>query len=425
MKRNIECPKCHFNFLWNDEDNVVECRQCGAIYKIKPKNNVPSVLMPHSGRGVVDYLTAPGDRVIGNRPLLKTYIPKGWEYTCGILKDRYNLVGNPFVFSFCFLSPDRNAKIVFNGNSFYKHIDNTPQMSMLQGRIDDLTVSRSPSFHRLKSYMTASQYCDSLVLDSELGRISLIGEKQPDVKEKAIQDKAVQNYISNGFMNVSADWAGRTYSGITQRGTQMKAYAETRVIQLMKISNVQSMQMMPAGGMFGMRMMPQMVTQQVQEIFWETQYEFLLIASPSVYDSAYKELERIMKTIEYLPGMQQARAAAMSLANNTLMNISNAQMASFENQQRIIKETNDYTSDIQHQMFQSNSASHNKTANQYSEMINEVNSFNGSDGVVMASTQYDHVYQSSSDPNVYAASEDGSFDFGIEFEELKRTDGNY
>ena len=425
MKRKIECPKCHFSFTWNDEETIVECRQCGTIYRLKPANNVPPVLMPGTGRGVVDYLTAPGDRVIANRPILKTYIPKGWEYSCGVLKDRYDLVSNPFVFSICFLSPDHNAKIVFNGESFYKHIDNTPQMSMIQGRLDDLTVSRSPSFRRLRSCMTADEYCDSLVIESGLSRLSLIGESQPDEAEKSVQEKAVKSFISNGFMNGSADWAGRTYSGITQRGIQMKAYAEARVIQLMKLSNVQTMQMMPMGGMFGMRMMPQMVSQQINEVFWETQYDFMIIAAPSAYDNAYREFEKIKKTIEYLPGMQQAREAALALANNALMNISNAQAASFENQQRIINNTQNYTSNIQHQIFESNSASHNKTANGYSEMINDVNSFNGSYGVVMASTQFDNVYQSTRDPDIYAASKGGPFDFGIEFEELKKTDGNY
>ena len=295
MKRKIECPKCHFSFTWNDEETIVECRQCGTIYRLKPANNVPPVLMPGTGRGVVDYLTAPGDRVIANRPILKTYIPKGWEYSCGVLKDRYDLVSNPFVFSICFLSPDHNAKIVFNGESFYKHIDNTPQMSMIQGRLDDLTVSRSPSFRRLRSCMTADEYCDSLVIESGLSRLSLIGESQPDEAEKSVQEKAVKSFILNGFMNGSADWAGRTYSGITQRGIQMKAYAEARVIQLMKLSNVQTMQMMPMGGMFGMRMMPQMVSQQINEVFWETQYDFMIIAAPSAYDNAYRIGEAIVE----------------------------------------------------------------------------------------------------------------------------------
>ena len=43
----------------------------------------------------------------------------------------------------------------------------------------------------------------------------------------------------------------------------------------------------------------------------------------------------------------------------------------------------------------------------------------------MASTQFDNVYQSTRDPDIYAASKGGPFDFGIEFEELKKTDGNY
>ena len=79
--------------------------------------------MPSVGRGQTDYLTVPNESIIANMPLIKTYIPQNWSYQCRTVSDRFDMVSNPIVISVAFLSPDRSAKIVFTGESFYKHID--------------------------------------------------------------------------------------------------------------------------------------------------------------------------------------------------------------------------------------------------------------------------------------------------------------
>ena len=218
------------------------------------------------------------------------------------------------------------------------------------------------------------------------------------------------------------EWAGRTYGGKTPSGGNMKVYTETMSVELMKISTVSSMQMQPVGGMFGMRMMPQMVNQQIQEYFWDTQYEFTLLSGASVFEKSYAELKMIMNTIGYLPGMNQALSEAMSLANSTVMNIAQAQAISLEKQSQIIANTNEYTSNIQHQIIENNAASHDKSASLNSQMINEVNIFTGSSGKVQASTMYDHVYQNVNDPDIYAVQRGDAFELGVDFEELKKTD---
>ena len=423
MAKKIRCPKCNSIFIWNETNSISQCQNCGTRYRMKQTSQ--PVLMPSVGRGQTDYLTVPNESIIANMPLIKTYIPQNWSYQCRTVSDRFDMVSNPIVISVAFLSPDRSAKIVFTGESFYKHIDFTPQTAHLQNRLEDMTVSRSPSFLRLKSFMNASEYCNALAQSCNLNSLSVINQKNPDNAELQRQETIIQNFLSKGFMNAQADWVGKTYSGTSPNGSNLKIYAETRVIQLSKISNVSSLQMQPAPSVFGIRMVPQMVNRQIQEFFWDTQYEFTLLAAAPKFDYAYSELQRIIKTLDYLPGMQQARANALSLAANVQMNIAGNQAASLDRQSKIIADTNAYTSNIQHQMFADNAASHNRTANRYSEMINEVNTYNANGGVVQASTNYDHVYQNTRYPDIYAAQQGNSLEFGVDFVELERNDGNY
>ena len=423
MAKQIKCPKCSAVFIWNETDTVSQCQRCGTKYKMK--SAFQPVLMPPLGRGQTDYLTVPNESIIGNIPLIKTYIPENWSYQCHTVSDRFDLVSNPIVLSVAFLSPDRSAKIVFTGESFYKHIDFTPQTAFLQNRLDDMTVSRTPSFLRLKSFMNAGDYCNALAQSCGLSDLAVINQKNPDNTELQRQERIIQNFLSKGFMNAYADWAGKTYSGTSPNGKNLKIYAESRVIQLSKISTIPTLQMQPAGSVFGVRMVPQMVNRQVQEFFWDTQYEFILLATASKFDYAFTELQRIIKTLDYLPGMEQARANALALANSVQMNIAGNQAASLDRQSKIIADTNAYTSNIQHPILADNAASHNRTANRYSEMINEVNAYNANGGVVQASTSYDHVYQNTRYPDMYAAQQGNELEFGTDFVELERSDGNY
>ena len=434
VRRNTQ-NSTHTNVQRNTQNNPPNTSHSNIQRNVQcnPQNNsrntiksITPVFMPAQGRGAVDILTVPNDSIIANRPLIKTYIPTNWRYQCGLLGDRFDLVGNPFVVSVIFVSPDGASKIIFSGDSFYKHFDPTPQTAAFQGRLDDLTVSHSPSFYRLKSFVSAGLYCDLLAQSSGLNGLSVISEKQPDSGELQRMNRVVSQYISKGFINVSAEWSGKTYSGISSDSRRMKAYAETRVIKMMKVSTVPTLQVGSAAGMFGMNLRPQMVNQQRQDVFWNTQYEFLLVSQDSRFRNAYDELNKIISTLDYLPGMIEARQAAMQLAGSTLSNIAMSQQASMDKRSRIISETNAYTSNIQQQMIANNSASNDRIANLTSEMIRDVNTYHTNDGrIVEASTQYDRVYQNVSNPDIFAAQAGNAFDIGIDFEELRRTNGDY
>jgi hypothetical protein len=99
--------------------------------------------------------------------------------------------------------------------------------------------------------------------------------------------------------------------------------------------------------------------------------------------------------------------------------------ASWDRRRAIIQDKNNYTSNVMHQMMADNAASHNRVANLNSEMIRGVNTYYGSDGVVEASTMYDHVYQHNQNPDIYAAQVGHYFTPGVDFTELKKTNGDY
>ena len=105
MSNRFECPKCHASVLFHQGDAVARCPQCGAAYKLHPRRAAQPVLMPPAGRGVTDYLTVPNDSLIRNRPLLQCYLPKGWQYQCLLVDNRFDLVSNPFVAAVILTAP--------------------------------------------------------------------------------------------------------------------------------------------------------------------------------------------------------------------------------------------------------------------------------------------------------------------------------
>ena len=431
MSKRIVCSKCNAVIMWNEQESVTQCRLCGTKYKMhpksQPKSNVQPVLMPPVGRGQIDYLTVSRDSITKNRPLIKSYIPKNWKTECTFLYERTDMVSNPLVPAIVYTSPGNSAKVFYAGQCFYKHIEPSPQTAQLEGVVEDLRVNRSnPSFLRLKSYMPARDYCDFLAQSTGANRLSLHSEKTADNTEITRQRQLIENFTSKGYYNVSTEWVSRTYRGVDGSGQRLVVTTETRVIHMSKTKVVSTLQMAPSPGMFGMRMIPRKVQQQIEEHFWVTQYELTLLCLESVYNRAIEEFNRINQSIRFLPGMEQTMAEAVALAQNALAGIAQNNAASMDRSSRIIAETNAYTSNIQHQMIADNAASHNRVANLQSEMIRDVNTYHtNTGGIVEASTSYDHVYQNTHNPDVFAAQQGDSFEFGVDFEELTRTNGDY
>ena len=134
--------------------------------------------------------------------------------------------------------------------------------------------------------------------------------------------------------------------------------------------------------------------------------------------------------------------------------------ASQQRRMNMMMETQDYIHNVQSDMMASSSASHDRVAqqwsdymqnsgpgaygmgsmgpavgeadtmdrvrNQWSEAIKETNTYYGNDGKVYeASTSYDHVYQGNKDQDSFFGTSGTSEDPGVDYDELKRTNGNY
>ncbi len=85
-----------------------------------------------------------------------------------------------------------------------------------------------------------------------------------------------------------------------------------------------------------------------------------------------------------------------------------------------------------HEMMDSTARTHDRVANLHSESIQGVNTYftnyggYGDPDVVKADVRWDHVYQNTQNPDIYAAREgDAPLEYGVDFEELKRTKGDY
>ena len=117
--------------------------------------------------------------------------------------------------------------------------------------------------------------------------------------------------------------------------------------------------------------------------------------------------------------------------NQTAMAMHQQQMASWDRQSQILRDTHDYTMSVMHEMNANTAATHERVANLRSEAIRGVNTYYnanpgfGSPDIVEADVKWDHVYQSNRDPDVFAASERIWLKPGTDFEELRKTNGNY
>ena len=204
--------------------------------------------------------------------------------------------------------------------------------------------------------------------------------------------------------------------------------------------------------MMGMRgalagMMAGMAQPEIQppqpKLRWEIQYVIETSAKENRFAEAMKIHEQIRNTMEVLPLFEREKARIcdalmrqaqqeQAVVNDALSQMNRDQMASWDRKQQIMQGASDYGSNVMHQMWESNARTNDRVNNLRSESIRGVNTYyTNSSGygvppVVEASTNWDHVYQNTQNPDHFAASEgDAPLEFGVDYEELKRTNGDY
>nr|MCR5107630.1 hypothetical protein [Lachnospiraceae bacterium] len=363
--KQLKCQHCGASIHWDGYSKIVKCDFCDAEYEMHPESNRGNshTGMPQYGDGTVIPMTMNGDEIIKNRFFMEAYVPSGFLITVKAA-DRWDMIGTPFVPCFFLESPDHKTTIAFVGTAKYKHIDPGMMTQHLQEKVDFGPINPlNPSYFRLKSYMNARDYCDSILQKCpEISNIQLYDEKQPDEKERNKHQQIITERSQAGFAEIIPEWIRRYYNCTSSTGEPMKAVVETRIV-LNKIKSFANMSdhMRSLGrkgeSLFGGKLgsfvnkMADTVAERSEQKIWEVQYELFLVCPASELDTMLKEFEKVDETTQYLPDIEQINAelnqfvetqkiSAANAVNNAQMQMAQDRAASWERRSAIIQDTN-------------------------------------------------------------------------------------
>ena len=422
----LECQSCGAGLHWDGSSETVRCSYCGAEYLMHPQTErfTRGYVDPFTGTGEVQAIPMQTNSEFPGMYPTKSYVPKGWRVRSRQADPEYygDHAGNPFVFETEYRSPDNSVFVLLRGGNMYT----------------DRKLSRVPLFHqidvlgsylRIGSPFSAEQYCDYIMqrdicpASARKIRVSEAGEK-----ELAKQRKIYSDYMSNGFISLNCEWKRVFYEVNDNTGKRLIVSVETRLCDGYKPSQ----QPMMGGGMFGMFFGG--MANNAQH-YWETQYEMLVVAGPDSFDSALRTAEKIFATADVTEDRELIRMQFMQklqgLQMDTAASIAKADMDSFHRQQGIISSTHSSIMNTIHETNAATSATHQKVANMHSESLRGKNVYEtarpggGVPEHVEADVKWDHVFQNTEQTDIFAASENYWLEPGVDFEELRRSDGNY
>lgn len=420
----LKCQDCGGALHWDGSGSVIKCGYCGTEYLIHPQSDVfrggPD---PYTGRGETQGIPIePGNDCSGLCPV-ESFAPEGWRVVSRQATDEFygDHAGNPFVFEAEYRVPDGSAGLWLRGPNGYtdRKLSRVP---LLKG-IDVLG-----SYMRVGTPFGAEQYCDHL-LQRDLRPAS--GEKlrveEADGAERERQRTIYNNYMSQGFSRVAIDWKRVVYAFADRTGRPRRAFVETRVNDLHKGGMP-----MGGGGFFGQFMGGMMA---MDEHYWETQYECVFVADADKYDALYPVAQRVNESLRTTDDLEKIRQSLLrylqGLKEQTAMAVHQQEMASWDRSRQIIQDTHDYTMGVMRDMNANTAATHQRVANLQSESIRGVNTYRtanpgfGVPDVVEADVRWDSVYQSAANPELFAAAESYWLEPGVDFEPLRRTNGDY
>ena len=422
---HLKCTQCGASLHWDGQGMVVRCIYCGAEFLMHPRNNpgARQRVDPYVGRGEVQKIPiVQGTDGSGLCPI-ESYAPKGWRVGCRQASmDFYgDYSNNPYVIEGEFAAPDGSALLLFRSSNLYTN-QKRSRVPPIHG-IDALG-----SYLRVSNPFNAEQYCDYLA-QRDLMPLSIQKMKveQANQAELERQRTIYGSYMRQGFSQVQSEWKRVYYAFTDQQRREKIAAVETRINDCRKGGAN------PMGGGFFGQMMGQMFNN--QEHYWETQYEFITVADRDKFESLMPLSQKVNESIQIAPDLEKIRQPLLQYLQNlrmqTEMGIHQQEMASWDRKNAIIQDTHNYTMNVMHEMNANTAATHQRVANLHSESIRGVNTYYtnnpgyGDPRVVEAGVNWDHVYQSSRNPDHFAATEGVWLEPGVDFEELKRTNGGY
>ena len=453
--QSLICQQCHAALNWDGQSEIVRCEFCGTRYRMHPRQRQGGSGV-RVGTGEVSEIQTSQGRYAGHA-LVRSFIPKGWSVQTNAPEQEMNVLC-PLTIRVEYAAPGGDAVITFTGTRAFRHLEPTPQTVQQQGQLilPDRIIGLA--------YRDAGAVCDGVlqgnpaITDVRVRR----EETQPDAWAGAHMQKNLQEFARAGMLNPGGTWVRKTAAVRDSNANAWDKQLEVMVLyaylpvsqgEQMAWQMVQQSRARLMGTMMGMRggllggLMAGMGQQQVQapqpKLQWAVQYMVETSVRSGSAEPAMEYAQKIRDTIEILPRMAQEIArlreqmmlqvyqenAAMS---DAMARMNRDQMASWDRKQQIIQGASDYGSNVMHQMQQSNAATMDRVNNLRSESIRGVNTYYtqqpgfGVPDVVEANVGWDHVYQNTQHPDVFAASTGAApLEFGVDFEELKQTNGDY
>ncbi len=446
--QKLICRQCMASLDWDGQSEIVRCGYCGMRYRMHPRGNGAAGV--RTGVGAVSPIQTTNGRYAG-AALVKSYIPEGWSVSTNAPEAESNLLC-PLTMQVSFESPRQDACILFTGTRAYNHLEPTPQNAQMQGRMV------RPDYMIGLAYRDAATICDGVLGGNPaLSDVRVLSESNtPDALPEKLLRKTVADYQQAGMLNPGGSWSKKYATVRDQSGElwhkQVEALVscaylpvsqqEQMLYQMLLQSKARTFGM---GGLLGglMGMASGMPPAPQPKLRWISHYIIETSAKESAFTEAMRIHDKIRESIELLPlfhqetarirdaltaqGMQESNAI-----NDALSQMNRDRMASWDRQRSIIQSTSDYGTQVMREMRESTARTHQNVANLQSEAIRGVNTFYtkesgyGVPPVVEASTQWDHVYQNTQYPDRFAASTGGApLEFGVDYEELDQTNGNY
>ena len=454
--QSLICQQCRASLNWDGQSEIVRCAYCGTQYRMHPRQRGDNGV--RVGLGEVSAIQTTRGRYAG-QPLVRSYVPKDWTVETNAPEQESNLLC-PLTVQAAYAAPAQDAFITFTGTRAYNHLEPTPQNAQQQGQMamPDRMISLA--------FRDAGTVCEGILRGNPaISDVRLLSDQDtPDTWAQELMQKTVRGYAEAGMLNPGGSWSKKYATVRDGEGRlwhkQVEAlvtYAwlpvppqEQMMYQMLQQNRARTMGMSTMlGGMRGILsgLMAGMAAPQIQppqpKMRWSIHYVIETSALESAFSAAMDAHEKIRNSMAVLPLFEREtarlREALMvqaqqdsAVINDALSQMNRDRMASWDRQQQIIRDTSDYGSQVMQQMRESNAQTQQRVNNLRSESIRGVNTYYtqspgyGVPPVVEASTQWDHVYQNTQYPDQFAASTGAApLEFGVDYEELRRTDGNY
>ena len=467
--KTLQCKNCTAPLNWDGVSDIVVCPYCGSRYTMRDPSRMTDtgeVLRDGIGRGTIAAVPNIMQDAHG-ASFLKCYVPKGWQVRTGGSGPNYGDPDRDGVHvSTTMGAPDDRAFIIIRSQQTVRHVDPSFMNPRGERRMNLMGVMAAPTAGGgglEGATRTAAEYEDEMVLTVEKNaQLTLLKEEDADEKERQTQAQILSAYAAQG-MQAAADWKRRYYTVVLPDGNRWNAVAETRIISYEQPTMTGQManglgerfgQAFSGrlGGILGngMRRMQNALRQR----FWAVQYELLMIAREDAANAAFKDFMKVRSTVQYLPAFEQFRQQSIQYVMQCRGQMAADRAASNQRRMAMMMDTQREIHNTMDSMNASTAASNERVArgwsdvirgdygsagspagnvssmdrvrNGWSEMIKETNTFYGNDGnVYEASTSYDHVYQGNQDQDTFIGTSGTSWEPGVDFDELNKTNGNY